>query len=165
MEVQITQLRFGFDSIVLFNQEPIPIKNDHGEEIKIWGICMNQEENHADDLTILKLNRYISYIQSCRLTQEKSGEIGKNLLIFPSGNKVSLNNGLKNFIYRIIRDTDQLPSYKIIETEILDIHEGEIDGNFLISPEPLKRMGIEYPRPLTKSEIMKEKQDGREDEK
>lgn len=165
MEVQITQLRLGYDSIILFDQEPIPIRNDHNEVIKIWGICMNRDEINSDDLTILKLNRYISYIQSCRLTQEKSGEIGKNLLIFPSGNKVSLNNELKNLIYRVIRNTEQLPSYKIIETDILDIREGEIDGNFLISPEPLKRMGIEYPRPLTKSEIMKEKQDGKEDEK
>ena len=133
-----------YDSIILLDSIPVSIFDDSGKEILIFGILYNKAEAHADDLFLGFLtNRYISYLRSSEIIQYKGGKLSPDEWEFDNGKRVSLNLSLKNLIYRIMRK-DRL-WYRLVErTEPIDIREGEVDENFLISTKPLERMGIDY---------------------
>lgn len=135
--------RLAYDSIILFDSLPIYISDDYGKEITIYGICYNSQAAHDEDIFVRMVNSYICYLRGSEIVQNKGGQLAPDFWELPNGNKITLQISHKNLIYRIMRD--RMLWYRLVETrEHLDLREGEIDGNFLISDEPLKRMGIDY---------------------
>ena len=140
-----------WDSIILFDSLPVSIKNDEGKEITIWGILYNKQDRHEDDLFIFEVNRYLAYLRFCQELQSKGGELSPDEIELPDENRISLQISHKNLLYRLYRD--KIFWYFLIEKDTLDLKPSEVDGNFLISEEPLKRMKIDY----EKKEIKKDR--------
>ena len=140
-------LKIACDSIVLLD-EPIPFLNDNLKEIRVYGIVYDAQQAHDADLFMFMVNRYLCYLLASSIILCKGGQLSPDELELPNGDRISLQTEYKNLIYRIMRD--RLPSYSLIERDILDLKADEIDGNFLISPAPLKRMNIEYSSQRTK---------------
>ncbi|MCH5234804.1 MAG: hypothetical protein J1E16_05880 [Muribaculaceae bacterium] len=138
--------KLGYDSIIYFDSIPITILDDQGKEINIYGILYNRQTAHEEDLYLgFFVNRYICYLMASEIIQQKGGQLAPDFWELPNGNKITLQLPQKNLIYRIMRD--RMLWYRIIETDgALDLKEDEYDGNFLISKNPLLRMGIEVPQ-------------------
>ena len=140
------EVKLPYDSIIYFNSTPITIINDEGNKITIHGILYKRQAAHDDDLYLgFFVNRYICYLMASEIVQQKGGQLAPDFWELPNGNKITLQLPHKNLIYKIMRD--RMLEYRIIETDgALDLKEDEFDGSFLISKNPLLRMGIKEPQ-------------------
>lgn len=133
------------DSIILFDSIPITIINDRKEPIEIWGITYSRGIRHHKGTFIHDIEYYLSYLRGCEIIQTKGGDVSKNQWTLSTGDHINLTQSRKELIHRLLKD--KILWYRLVEYPLsLDIREGEVDGNFLISTKPLERMGTDYGR-------------------
>ena len=148
----VMKLKLMDDSFIYFDSTPVTIRNDKGEEIKIYGITYNRHQSHEEDLWVYMVNYYTCYLQACERVQTKGGELSPDEWRLSNGNRISLQRPHKNLIYRLMRE--DVLGYRLVETDgPLDIREDEIDGKFIISNKPLIRMGLEKTKNKKETEV------------
>lgn len=130
-----------YNSVVVF-ERGITFKDDKGNPIKIWGLLFNKEKSNPNDLYMWSLNRYICYLLSAEGVESRGGEIEQEMWTCDKGKMtLVMTNNMKNFIYKSLKK-DTI-SYRIIEYDkTVEIMNGEHVDSFIVSPNPLIRLGL-----------------------
>lgn len=129
-----------YNSVVVF-ERALAFKDDKGNPIKIYGLLFDNIKSNHNDLFMWSLNRYVCYLQAAECVQTRA-DMEKEIWTCDKGNLILvMTNNIKNFIYKSLKK--DIISYRIIEYDkAVEIMDGEHVDSFIVSPNPLIRLGL-----------------------
>ena len=133
-----------YNGVILLDQ---PVEIDDGPPngiTTIYGILIDKDTTHKNDLWIWTLNSYICYMRGSQMCQEQGGDIFPDHWITKDGKRIDLTTDVRGYIYKIYKDTYGVPTYRIVESEKdFMIFPMEHDGSFLTSHSFIKRYDLD----------------------
>ena len=124
--------RKDFNGLILF-KTPIIIEDAPPNGLRsIWGFFYDKEEAHANDLWSWTVNCFIAYLIGCNRCQQSGGQVFKDKWITKDGNPIPMTPHTRNFTYKVLKDIEGIPEYRVIEAEEkFFIPPMERNGSFL----------------------------------
>ena len=136
-----------YDSVVVFDRgitiDDGPVKEGGNGVCTIYGLLYNREQRHKIspvrwlESTLMT----ITYLMGCERLQNNGGDMSKTEWFLPNGRVVPLTYQVRYFIHSTL--LPEIIGHRIVEfPKQFELGFRQSDGMFLLSREPLERLGL-----------------------